>query len=938
MEHNRIQKLLLSEYCDFSDTVLVESPFAQTTRDGRGLREVALGLTPSRLVVAADILNENSDFMCPPDLDPSIESFELVSVYPLEFVALSIFRRRRRRTLKARLIDGRANYYELGGMERREMFWNIWCERIQNIIAQKGGGSSLSETTAASSSSASTLFLVSSEVELARRLQKRGDHSICRVWAHYGGAGDGLAPSWPQKDLFLGPSHGELGYGYYAPVPVRFAGASLADLRYELIDGSPERRPIKRGCYSWPVGQNFRADKSNHQSGGLCDVLFTRDKNFNFTQGIRVDDLWTTEFTEDSADVGNSAPKKLGRHSTAQKIINLAPKISRFGFGIRENCRSGLYLESYDSRKAGDAAQPPHMPSDPYKLVESGVVAWESGDRRKDNEHRRKSFGRHPRRYGLATAAHFLHALGPWSVQPGERDSVQRRRSMSAVGVRRQPIDPELRLPVSRRQLAASISATALDRGRCGAMGATTRGRVVLFWTPEYWYRPRAATAAYRELRQHLELLREFRSQSEREQFAGNRRTFFGRRKRSSLQSDTGVFATNDERAGHILGRIFSSQVVTQPWKRKKNQGGPSRGGATTDQLRRLLKMDFRVSAWDLDSTTIAHQLTLVDRDLFLRIPPVEMEIIVFQGSSKNASNLGAWIAFSHRISCLVASEILAVKKVEFRARLVARLINAAGKSHATGNFQSCRSILAGLQSPPIYRLKATWDHLRAHHATRYQAMEQLSKIYRSPRTQKYRRTWARAELDSPALPYVGDLLARLLGITSDSRPANTPAVKSLVRKELSASSSPDVCDDANLEQPKPCVGFARRIISAAIVKLKNGKAGSLHCNLSGDGGAWNTRQRILARMAYDRWRSYVIELGFIAQNELNLRNMDERQKRVIEVTAWLTECQRSAQNYSYLGHSIAWEFLLKARYREDRDNFFVSLKLEPPASACTDE
>lgn len=102
MEYNRIQKLLLSEYCDFSDTVLVESPFAQTTRDGRGLREVALGLTPSKLVIAADILNENPEFICPPDLDPSIESFELVSVYPLDCVALSVFRRRRRRTLKAR--------------------------------------------------------------------------------------------------------------------------------------------------------------------------------------------------------------------------------------------------------------------------------------------------------------------------------------------------------------------------------------------------------------------------------------------------------------------------------------------------------------------------------------------------------------------------------------------------------------------------------------------------------------------------------------------------------------------------------------------------------------------------------------------------------------------------------------------------------------------
>jgi len=44
MSLNRVQKLLFSEYCDFEDLVLIESPFAQTTKDGRGLRQVHLGL------------------------------------------------------------------------------------------------------------------------------------------------------------------------------------------------------------------------------------------------------------------------------------------------------------------------------------------------------------------------------------------------------------------------------------------------------------------------------------------------------------------------------------------------------------------------------------------------------------------------------------------------------------------------------------------------------------------------------------------------------------------------------------------------------------------------------------------------------------------------------------------------------------------------------
>lgn len=41
---NRIQKLLLYEYRDLDDTVLVESPFAQINEYGCGIRQVQLGI------------------------------------------------------------------------------------------------------------------------------------------------------------------------------------------------------------------------------------------------------------------------------------------------------------------------------------------------------------------------------------------------------------------------------------------------------------------------------------------------------------------------------------------------------------------------------------------------------------------------------------------------------------------------------------------------------------------------------------------------------------------------------------------------------------------------------------------------------------------------------------------------------------------------------
>lgn len=75
--------------------------------------------------------------------------------------------------------------------------------------------------------------------------------------------------------------------------------------------------------------------------------------------------------------------------------------------------------------------------------------------------------------------------------------------------------------------------------------------------------------------------------------------------------------------------------------------------------LKRILKIEIKLSAWDFNSTTLAQQLTMIDRDLFLKISGVELMILTEQQCSKNAPNVAAMVAFSHRITCLVATDIL---------------------------------------------------------------------------------------------------------------------------------------------------------------------------------------------------------------------------------------------------------------------------------------
>ncbi|XP_018312586.1 uncharacterized protein [Mycetomoellerius zeteki] len=939
---NRIRKLLLSEYHEFSETILVESSFAETTRNGRGVRQVSLGLTPTRLIVAADILQTNPGFFCPPYIDASIESFELVSVYPLEYVTLSVFRRRRRRTLKARFIDGRANYYELGG-ERRRVSWKIWCEQIRRLLACKTNGSSLSETTAASSSSSSALYLLSSEIEIRSNRDAKCKRSIFRVWNHYGGAGDYVAPTWTEKNLYLGPYYNELMNGNYTPVPVRFAGASLEDLKYELEDRTPRYIAYEKSCHSWPCQTKFDGQARLQRAGGLCNVLFARSRNVchcdyaascksspcNVCQldnsvGINVFGKHSrchepqNMFFED--DFVEHVEKKYGKRQ--QQYQNeprgSLAKISRFGCGVPEKCNSELILGPY----RGDSDYEDVV--DARKLLENGVTIWEDNCRSLKGQ-------RHPRRYGLSSAAHFFHALGPWSVQPGERESVQTLRSSSAVNIRRQPSDPELRLAVSRRQLTASISCTALTPGGSSIIGAVTRGRVILFWTPEYWYRPQAAVAAYRELRHHLASLQNFRRGKEKQ----SKGKFFYRRK-NRISSENGEIAITGK-SSSLLDRVFS---INGARKRDEKTNGNVNVDEGTAQLRRLLRMNLRITMWDLDSTTFAAQLTSIDRDLFVRIPTTEIEALIYQRSSRNASNLGAWIAFSHRITCLTVSEILAIKQLNMRTRIMARFINAADKCLALGNFQSCRSILAGLQAPPIYRLRRSWSYLRIHHASRYATMERLSKIYKSPRCSKYRKAWTVAKRNPPCMPYVGHFLIKVLGLNSlkeiQANFAPFFTKKKLTARIRGTSESLSINnnfndhhsrDDKNLIESKQ--SLVRRILAATLTRMKFTARQNVIDETKSD--VWTCRQRYLARRFFNRWRVITLEMKIRSQNERKLKNADFRRTRVIDIAVWLTDCQRFALSYNFPLNSFAYEYLLKARYREDRENFFISLKLEPP-------
>lgn len=73
--------------------------------------------------MAMDVIpfaNESRSW-CLHNIDPEIETFELISIYPIDCVNLSIFRRNKRQSIKAHFCNNRIKYYELGGFEKKKV-------------------------------------------------------------------------------------------------------------------------------------------------------------------------------------------------------------------------------------------------------------------------------------------------------------------------------------------------------------------------------------------------------------------------------------------------------------------------------------------------------------------------------------------------------------------------------------------------------------------------------------------------------------------------------------------------------------------------------------------------------------------------------------------------------------------------------------------------
>ncbi|KAM8711702.1 hypothetical protein ACLKA7_012244 [Drosophila subpalustris] len=146
----RVQKVLLSEYQEIYEPVMIESPFTLVDANGHGLRQYQIALTGSKLLFGSDNFDKHEEHsgeeyneldFSNRGLDPEIECFDLISMVPLEYIRFNFYRQRDRclMMLSVQSLDHqlmtveRPMIFEFGGHIHKQYYWHTWRERVSLI-------------------------------------------------------------------------------------------------------------------------------------------------------------------------------------------------------------------------------------------------------------------------------------------------------------------------------------------------------------------------------------------------------------------------------------------------------------------------------------------------------------------------------------------------------------------------------------------------------------------------------------------------------------------------------------------------------------------------------------------------------------------------------------------------------------------------------------
>ncbi|KAJ3041356.1 hypothetical protein HDV00_009497 [Rhizophlyctis rosea] len=184
-----------------------------------------------------------------------------------------------------------------------------------------------------------------------------------------------------------------------------------------------------------------------------------------------------------------------------------------------------------------------------------------------------------------------------------------------------------------------------------------------------------------------------------------------------------------------------------------------------------------RIRFFEIDPLEVARQLTIMESREYIKVVPVEFLKKAWSDKESNlAVNVKSMISISNQVTGWVASAILSEKDVKKRAQLIKQFILIADRCRSLNNFNTLMSILAGLNSAPIHRLKRTWDYLSQR---TQQTLEALRNTMSPTRNFAIYRE-ALHSVNPPCVPFLGFYLTDLTFI-EDGNPDNLKGPAQLI-------------------------------------------------------------------------------------------------------------------------------------------------------------
>ncbi|KAJ3793863.1 ras guanine nucleotide exchange factor domain-containing protein, partial [Lentinula aff. detonsa] len=188
----------------------------------------------------------------------------------------------------------------------------------------------------------------------------------------------------------------------------------------------------------------------------------------------------------------------------------------------------------------------------------------------------------------------------------------------------------------------------------------------------------------------------------------------------------------------------------------------------------------------------LARQLTLIESGLYQKIRPMECLVRAREGNERGSGgmdNIAYVIQTSNRIADWVAESVLSKEDSRKRAGTVKHLILVADRCRTLNNFSSMIAIISGLNTPPIRRLKRTWELVSQRHMAQFGACEVTLDSKRN--FNKYRMMLA--SVVPPCVPFIGVFLSTLQFIQDGNRDTLSDGLINFKKRQMASEVISDI-------------------------------------------------------------------------------------------------------------------------------------------------